>query len=270
MAHDRMQRQRFEFKYLLDERKALQVRQYVDGYLELDEASRDKPSRSYRVNSLYLDSDSLITFWDWVNSNRNRFKLRIRYYDELPQSPLFLEIKRRVSGCILKQRCAVSREAIHIILAGQIPPLSMVVSKGNWQLDALNNFVSMVGRLEAKPKALVTYMREAYVHRANEGIRVTMDRQVSIGPRESADFKVHMDRFEQPFGEKVILELKFTNRFPDWFAEMVRVLGLTRAAAAKYCEGMAALNHHQLGNMHITGRHRRRTRGLDAIGQDLD
>jgi hypothetical protein len=79
MAQDRMQRQRFEFKYLLAEHKALAVREYVRSWLEPDEASLDKPNQSYRVNSLHLDSDNLMTFWDWPNSNRNRFKLRMGY-----------------------------------------------------------------------------------------------------------------------------------------------------------------------------------------------
>jgi hypothetical protein len=258
MAHDRMQRQRFEFKYLLDESKALDVRSYVSQRLELDEAGLGKHNLSYRVNSIYLDSESLVTFWDWVNSNRNRFKLRMRYYDEEPHTPLFLEIKRRVSGCILKQRSAVRKDAANIVLAGQMPPMELVVSKGDRQLEALGNFVGMVSRLRAKPKALVTYLREAYVDPVNEGVRVTMDRQVRIGPRETADFTVHMDRYEQPFGAKVILELKFTNRFPDWFGDMVRTLNLNRCAAAKYCEGMASMQHPQLGNMQSSGRHRRR------------
>jgi hypothetical protein len=259
MAHDRMQRQRFEYKYLLDEPKALDVRNYVSHRLELDEAGLGKHNYSYRVNSIYLDSESMVTFWDWVNSNRNRFKLRMRYYDEELHTPLFLEIKRRVSGCILKQRSAVRKSAAAIVLAGQIPPIDLVVSKDDRQLEALGNFVGMVSRLGAKPKALVTYLREAYVDPANEGVRVTMDRQVRIGPRETVDFAVEMDRYEQPFGAKVILELKFTNRFPDWFGDMVRALALNRCAAAKYCEGMASLKRPQMGNMQGSGHHRRRT-----------
>jgi hypothetical protein len=71
---------------------------------------------------------------------------------------------------------------------------------------------------------------------------------VRIAPRTTADFSLDFDDYEQPFGDKVILELKFTNRFPDWFADMVRLFGLTRSAAAKYCEGVASLWHTELGN----------------------
>ena len=43
-------------------------------------------------------------------------------------------------------------------------------------------------------------------------------------------------------------ELKFNNRFPGCFNEMVQLFNLTRAAAAKYCEGIAALCYPELGN----------------------
>ena len=103
MTGDRMQRQRFEFKYVVDEAKALAVRGFVQGCLVVDEAGARKPDYGYHVNSLYLDSRNFSTFWHWVNADRNRFKLRMRFYDPQPDTPVFLEIKRRVGACILKQ-----------------------------------------------------------------------------------------------------------------------------------------------------------------------
>ena len=40
-----------------------------------------------------------------------------------------------------------------------------------------------------------------------------------------------------PFGKEVILELKFTNHYPDWFRDLVRVFGCMQCGAAKYVEG---------------------------------
>jgi len=37
----------------------------------------------------------------------------------------------------------------------------------------------------------------------------------------------------------VILELKFTGRFPDWFKEMVRIFNLRQGSASKYADGIA-------------------------------
>jgi hypothetical protein len=43
------------------------------------------------------------------------------------------------------------------------------------------------------------------------------------------------------FSGTVILELKFTNRFPDWVRELVSRFNLMQFAASKYCEGVVLL-----------------------------
>lgn len=274
-----MQRQRFEFKYLLSEETALSLREYIGMYLDMDEAGVGRPDYAYRVNSIYVDSDRLYTFRDWVNSNRNRFKLRMRFYDEHADTPVFLEIKRRVSSCILKQRCAIRKSAGFLVLAGQFPPLEDIISRDAKGQVALERFIELVGALRARPKALVTYLREAYIDPINDGVRVTMDREVRIIPRSELTYSLNMDGYVQPFGNRVILELKFNNRYPDWFADMCRKFELTRGAAAKYCEGLAAMGHPELGNCGVVnGRIRpdsltRRGEtdiGLDAVSRVLE
>jgi len=41
------------------------------------------------------------------------------------------------------------------------------------------------------------------------------------------------------WGKAVILELKFTDRFAEWVAELVRVFNLQPSGAAKYVDGLA-------------------------------
>src|SRR5438105_13635009 len=101
--HHRLQSQRFEVKYLIDEAIAPGIRDFLSSYLELDEYGVGKPNFSYPVHSLYLDSDDLETFQSSVNGTKNRFKLRLRYYDARNETPVFFEIKARVDDCILKQ-----------------------------------------------------------------------------------------------------------------------------------------------------------------------
>jgi hypothetical protein len=48
------------------------------------------------------------------------------------------------------------------------------------------------------------------------------------------------------FGNEVVLELKFTDRFPDWFKELVRVFGLMQCGAAKYVEGVTLIGQHRI------------------------
>ncbi len=121
MLIDRAQRERREIKYLIREEEALAVRTFVSCYLEPDEFAAGRPDNSYPVHSLYLDSNRLYTYWATASGDRNRFKLRIRYYDDNPFSPVFCEIKRRINEGVVKQRARVRRDAIGLLLAGESP-----------------------------------------------------------------------------------------------------------------------------------------------------
>ena len=58
------------------------------------------------ITSLYLDSSALHLYRQTVQGIKNRFKLRIRFYDDNPGNPAFLEIKRRVTDVIIGFRNA--------------------------------------------------------------------------------------------------------------------------------------------------------------------
>ncbi|RMD66140.1 polyphosphate polymerase domain-containing protein, partial [Candidatus Parcubacteria bacterium] len=246
-----MQASRFELKYVVDEDLALQIREFVRCYLELDENGVGKPNFSYPVHSLYLDSDSLKCYWDTINGNKNRFKLRIRFYNDNPESPLFFEIKRRVNSCIMKQRAAVRREALETILAGQMPDPSALVSKDPKHAFALQNFIRLMTLINAKPKAHIGYLREAYVPHNDNSARVTLDREVRCQAQFHSRLQTRMDNPTLIWGKDIILELKFTNRFPNWFGELVRVFGVRQCGAAKYVDGITAVGVHKLSPNYI-------------------
>jgi hypothetical protein len=233
--------QRLEYKYIIAESQAVRVREFVRGQLELDEFGANQPNGAYAIHSLYLDSDDLKTYWDTVNANRNRFKLRLRYYDDDPGSPVFFEIKRRLADAILKQRGGVRRAAVPALLAGQLPEPEHLLSTQPKQFVALQRFSQIMLGLRAGPKAHVTYFREAWISTQDNSVRVTMDRDVRVAPEFASKLLTEMGPSVQPFGKQVILELKFTGRFPNWFRALVEAFNLRRGAAAKYAEGIVAL-----------------------------
>src|SRR6478672_5281924 len=124
-----LQLQRYELKYLIPESVALRVRDFVRSYLEIDEFGATLPNFSYPVHSLYLDSDKLTLYRTTINGDKNRYKLRLRYYEDRSDAPVFFEIKRRMNNIILKQRGGVRRDAVPSILAGQFPAPGALISK---------------------------------------------------------------------------------------------------------------------------------------------
>jgi len=245
-----MQQQRFELKYLINEEMALKCRDFVRCYMDFDEYSVGKPNFSYAVHSVYLDSDDLKMYWDTINGVKNRFKLRMRYYDANPKSPVFFEIKRRMNNIIMKQRGGVRQEFVPYLLSGHMPREEHLLSKAPKQFVALQRFCEYMMQLHAKPKVHIAYMREAYVS-SDDKHRVTMDRDVYGEENLTHSVKTEMKNPIRAFSEGiVILELKFTNRFPNWFRDLVRMANVMQCGAAKYVESIQGLGSQRVRSDH--------------------
>ncbi|HWQ92001.1 MAG TPA: polyphosphate polymerase domain-containing protein [Clostridia bacterium] len=251
MANDRMQTSRFELKYVISEEVAQQIRTYVSAFLDVDENGANKPHFSYQVHSLYIDSDEMKTYWDTINGNKNRFKLRVRYYEDSPDKPAFLEIKRRMNNCIQKQRVGIRREAMPMILNGQLPPPSLMLGHEPRHLLAIQNFCRLIQDLRAKPKMHVAYLREAYLPPTDNTARVTLDRDVRSEPNPAGVLKTTMQNPIQVWGNAVVLELKFTNRYPNWFRDLVCAFNLRQCGAAKYADGFSLLSGRTPQHRHL-------------------
>ena len=241
-----LQLQRFELKYLIPESVALKVRQFVSSYLEIDEYGATMPNLSYPVHSLYLDTHDLMTYHATLNGDKNRYKLRLRYYNDRPDSPVFFEIKRRVNATIHKKRGGVRRPSVGGILAGQIPTPDDMLSKDPRQYVAIQQFMDLMLNIRAVPQEHVFYMREAWISTLDNSVRVTMDRDVLCEPDPTARISVEMVNPVRPFANMVILELKFTQRFPSWFNHLVRAFGLHQCGAAKYAGGVTLGGEYRL------------------------
>src|SRR5437773_3044489 len=153
MDEDKMQQQQFELKYIIKEDVARSVRDSVSGYLEIDEYGATLPNFSYPVHSLYLDSDELHLYQTTINGDKNRFKLRLRFYDNRSEAPIFFEIKRRMNNTISKQRGGVRRDAVDWLLGGHLPELAHPVSRDPRQQVALQNFFKLTQDTRARPNA---------------------------------------------------------------------------------------------------------------------
>ncbi|HYG36593.1 MAG TPA: polyphosphate polymerase domain-containing protein [Clostridia bacterium] len=244
MSQDqRFQSQRFELKYLIDESITASMRDFIRSYLVLDEYGVGRPGLAYPVHSVYLDSDNLDTHLATVNGTKNRFKLRLRYYDDKPNTPVFFEVKSRVNNCIMKQRCGVKREAVPLLVAGQLPSPEQMYSKDPKHFKAIQYFNMLLHQINARPKVHNSYTREAWVSPNDNSVRVTFDRNVRIEPYFKAQAIVDMVNPVRVFPQ-TILEVKFTTRFPNWLREMVRAFNLMQTASAKYSQGVLVIGEH--------------------------
>jgi VTC domain. len=251
----RLQPQRFELKYVVPEEATRPIRDFVSCYLELDDFSVGKPNNSYTIHSVYLDSDGMHTHRATCNGDKNRFKLRLRYYNDDPKTPVFFEIKQRVDSSILKQRCPVKREFVPLLLSGQLPEPEHLFSQEPKHLVALQRFQFLQYQLGATPKLHNRYLREAWVTSTSNAVRVTFDRQILVEPYFGREAVIPLTHPSIIYPGMVVLELKFTGRFPNWLRDMVERFNLMRGTASKYCGAVDMLGDFHFNPQNAAGDH---------------
>jgi len=96
--------QRYERKFVVSENDAEAIRSFVCAYLPIDEHVTPDQPRGYRVTSLYLDTPAFDLYRQSCLGIKNRYKLRIRFYDTSEESPVYLEIKQRTTEAVHKMR----------------------------------------------------------------------------------------------------------------------------------------------------------------------
>ena len=232
----RLQGSRYEYKYIIDETLVKPLREFAGCYLMPDQHADPKRNWEYEIHSLYLDSPAMALCRATMHSKKNRFKLRIRFYDYSPDSPVFFEIKRRVAEVVLKQRAKVRRDAVLELLAGHWPNRSHLAGgpEDGDDFGALQQFCSLRSTLNAGGVVFVSYLREAYETAHDNSARMTFDRCIYATPYEGTlDLRESLERGHPEIGG-IVLELKFTNRFPNWMGDMVEAFELHRLSMAKY------------------------------------
>lgn len=228
---------RHELKYRITESKATAVAQYVKPYLPLDRYSKLQGGGSYPIVSLYLDSEDLQLCRESLTGHKNRFKLRIRGYTDEPDYPCFFEIKRRMNTIILKSRTRVMHHDIPTLLSGlSLPP--QTYNPGD--VDALRQFQLYMSSIGAGPVIRVRYMRQAYEEDSENRLRITFDRELCYQVDRSPRVVLNDSGWQQHRATigSVILEIKFTNRFPAWISRMVEVLDLRPQSMSKYASSI--------------------------------
>lgn len=285
---DKLQSQRFELKFIIDEQQVSAIRDFVRSYLVADEFNTHDPKNleteheklriklqeitaklraqnlmegllnSYWVNSLYVDSPTLTLAHATIEGNKNRYKLRIRFYDEKPDSPVYFEIKQRKNDIIQKQRAMVYRASVNRLLDGHVPRADDLVHPGDAKaLYALRRFYEMKNEIRAVGTVFVSYLREAYVSTVSNNVRVTFDRCISarpfrdsiVMPQDVVEWPRLDYRDRELVVDPVVLELKFTDRFPHWMHDLVATFNLQRGSCPKYVNSVAGLREGTLSDL---------------------
>ncbi|MCC6672923.1 MAG: polyphosphate polymerase domain-containing protein [Planctomycetes bacterium] len=227
--------QRHECKYVITESEALRISAEVRPFVRPDPHAAGRPGHTYPISSLYLDGGGFPLYHETVEGKKDRFKLRVRAYSDRPEDPVFLEIKRRANGVVRKTRCKVPRALLPALLSGRTAALAEVPGAGR---PAAQEFVALLLRTQARPTVLVRYDREAYVGLDDTETRVTFDRHLRVLRTERPEVLVDAPGFAVVQDHRVVLELKFNHRCPNWMQHLIQGHGLRRTSFSKYCHSL--------------------------------
>jgi hypothetical protein len=240
--------ERREYKFLVDRATVAAVRAAIRPFCVIDPHAAQSPTRTYAIETLYLDTADLSLFWANDHEQVDRVKVRVRRYADVPGSPVFLEVKRRINDVIAKSRGRVSPDAWARLLANPGAPIPADVTGKD--RAAVERFLAIHRSMHLRPFTLVRYQREPWVSTVDDYARVTFDTWIQAHTLDSLTFEPDGGRWralddavlQRTLDSLVVLELKFTRNVPIWLVNITRSLGLVRGAYSKYGNSIRAFH----------------------------
>lgn len=226
---------RYEMKYVISQAKALAIEKFVRLYLKMDHYSKLRDSGFYPVASLYLDSADLALCRESLDGHKNRFKLRVRSYDDIDDSYCFFEIKRRINTIIMKSRTRVKKiDVAHLLRNRYVHPSQNYMTDEN----TLRQFQLYMAGIGARPSVHIRYLRKAFEGDSDNRVRITFDRQLFYKTADTAELILAGPGWQRHSVESVILEIKFTGRYPFWLKQMAEYFCLNQRSMSKYASSI--------------------------------
>jgi hypothetical protein len=243
---------RYEAKYVVHPSLIPQIRDYIRPFCELDEHCRGS-TPEYTITTLQLDSTNMALhyakLWDFVD----RFKLRVRTYDPIGSSPVFMEVKAKFRTTVVKYRSQIPFECWgEQLFRDEV--IKGVHFKDSVEAGHFFQFLRLTKQIGARPIMLIRYNRESYFGKNDSYSRVTFDTKLQYqqtyswdgwgrsGTWRSLDKTLDQTRrHDQEYNfSGVVVELKTISDVPRWMRDLIQDLSLTRQGHCKFSNAIWA------------------------------
>jgi hypothetical protein len=209
-----------------------EFREFLRPFMRPDAFAALREGSRYPICSLYLDTDDLLLYQQTVGGEKQRFKLRARSYSDRPDAPIFLEVKSKLNNIVKKRRARVERDHGLSLLDDHINgELKGVALDLVADIEYFQHHINLV---QAKPVIRVRYMREAYESSGGDPVRITIDTELMHAITLDNNVQRGAGRWVTTPVSGTIIEIKFTERFPSWISDLVRIFGLKQQPVPKY------------------------------------
>ena len=186
-------------------------------------------NNQYHIRSLYFDTAYDSALYDKINGTANRDKYRIRIYNFSDQM-IRLECKSKFRDLISKRSVRITRDLAEQLISADPTGLESTASG-----LVSDTFREMRTNL-LHPVVIVDYLREAYLHPAEE-VRITFDMQLRSGLNSVDMFNPYLPTVPPFDHDEIILEVKYNQVLPPYIANLLNYAlrdGACRSAISKY------------------------------------
>lgn len=219
---------RTEEKYIVTKAIYENMIKDLEGKMIADEYSKN--NSFYQICNIYYDTPDNNLIRTSLQKPKYKEKVRLRSYG-VPgkDSKVFLEIKKKYKGCVNKRRTTFKlNDAYKFVTTGNIPEL-----EGYMNLQIMKELSYAINTYKLIPKVYIAYQRRAFFGAEDSEFRLTFDKNI-VARRDDVALEYGV------FGERVIdentmiMEVKFNERMPLWFIEILRTYNLEKTSFSKY------------------------------------
>jgi hypothetical protein len=233
---------RYEFKYLLDKKRADLIEKESQFFMKYDENINKKFDYRYFVRSLYFDNLFSSNFYEKVDGMKSRKKYRLRTYskNENSNNPIFLEMKGRNNQRTYKNRTKINFKDLYIFFdKNKYLDLLRIYGKENF---VINSFIFDAYKKNIYPRVLIDYRRRPYINKNGLNFRLTFDSQIMSSKTNILFDKNNSLSWEECRAGYTVLEVKFERSITPWFHRIIQNYDLERLSISKFVMGIEQCN----------------------------
>lgn len=239
--------ERKETKYVLQPWQIKPFKEALSAHMRLDDYGET------RIDSLYFDTPEHTLIQRSLEKPLYKEKLRIRSYgDAIPDSAVFVEIKKKFKGIVYKRRVRMSRAAAEAYFLGLSYEEAQEVFPLAKDKDALSDKNIQIAReIDAfrsryqgiQPAMVISCKREAWKETAPENaaneVRITFDEDISyvdvLGKPFNYDFVLlHEGEWFALDQGKAVMEIKCGAAYPMWLVQLLDRFDIYPQSFSKY------------------------------------
>lgn len=213
---------RYEIKYILNKEQILFLTENLKSYMEVDKYGKTS------IASLYYDTSDYRLIRESVEKNNYKEKIRIRSYGLNKEGmPLYLELKRKVSGIVYKRRIETNEKEINDFFQNKsnIFAKNQIGKEITYFRDFYNSLI---------PACLIIYDRVAYFEK-NGDLRLTIDHNPRYRVND-LNLSTSLDGISLLPEGYAILEVKVQDSIPLWLCNILSKGKIYKNSFSKYGE----------------------------------